>query len=105
MAKSGVIRARVEGLLEKRAKARADVLGLSLTDYLVSLVERDIQFGGNADALARTTAEVNFVSAMMIRRLLLAECGEEELRTIEVNARANAGSTVEMILQAQSRNK
>jgi len=102
MAKSGILRARVEGLLEKRAKAKAEALGLSLTDYLTGLVERDIHHGGTADALARMGAEVNLVSAMMIRRLLRNGIGDEEARTLEATAKENAASIIETILKYQT---
>ena len=99
MARTFEIRARVDGVLAKRAQARAAALGLTLSDYLRSLVDRDLQHGGDADALARMIAEVSITSGMLARRLLTQSLGPDEAKALEIRAHEKATGMVDEILK------
>lgn len=95
MARSCEIRARVDAVLSKKAQARSNHLGITMSDYLRGLVEQDLQQGGQADALAKMTAEVALTSAMMIRQLLNHAFGPEEAMALDGLAKDSAMAMVD----------
>jgi len=96
MAKSMIIRARVDALFAAKVEAWAKENGYrTVSDYLRVLIERDMaagesKAGRKADQLSETALETTVVTGLLVGRMLSQMIGSEEAKKCEQWAREAA---------------
>ena len=90
---------RIEILEAKRVEARAESLGLTVSDYVRALIVRDLKAGGQADHLAPLTTESVLVTALLVGKLTAHTLGHEEAKRFEGWARDQAAALVDEALE------
>jgi Arc/MetJ-type ribon-helix-helix transcriptional regulator len=96
MAKSMIIRARVDAIFAAKVEAWAEEKGfVTVSDYLRVLVEKDLASGGviaerKPEPQAGLTDETTIVTGLMVARILSQVIGVDEAKKFEAWAREAA---------------
>lgn len=89
---------RLKPRLAFQIKMRAEEQGITCSEYLRALAERELK-SGMADALAQLNTEVTLVTGMMARQLLTSAVGKEAANSLEELASDRAGKIVRDLLR------
>ena len=86
---------RLSPLMGERVRMRAAALGISISEYLRTTIEGDLQKGGKADTLAHLNTEITLVTGMMVRELLSRSMGGAEAKSLEDWANGRASGIIQ----------
>jgi hypothetical protein len=90
---------RLSPVMGERVRMRAVAQGISIAEYLRTTIEKDLQKGGDADALARLNTEITLVVGMMVRELLTRSMGRDEAKNLEEWANGRASGIIQEEIQ------
>ncbi len=90
---------RLSPLMVKRLRLRALDLGVTPSEFLRDIIEKELQQRGEADALAQVNTEITLVTGMMFREFLGHTLGREEARSLEDWASGRASAIIQGTLR------
>ena len=90
---------RLSPLMGERVRMRAAAVGITIAEYLRTTIEKDLQQGGDADALAHLNTEITLVTGMMVRELLTRSLGRDEAKNLEAWANSRASGIIQETIQ------